>query len=186
MLDLPDSDPRVVAMSSDRVQLRLLFKIIFSSTRTEHYCVDTDEITTGTGSNSQAWTPADDIIMSSVPYAQGREGTSHYTLTFTGNRTEFTGGGHIGIKLGLHLTATTDGMRFTEPLDLYSGVCTHYRLAKDDDRIITEADFQDEMSRIDGSRIMLLTDDAQRRRNPTDDMLEHIDRTDRNIRWGLQ
>ena len=184
MLNLPDSDPRVVAASQDVVEMRGLFRIRYSSTDVRRLCVDTDRIVTDPlGSNRQTWLPADDIVMASNIPTQGEVGRSQYTLTFTGNKTEFTGGNFHGIELGVFVTFREgNSTRFTDVLDLYRGRCMNFRLAKSGDEIVTEAEFSGELS---GSSAMILTDSEQRRRASHDDILKFIDQSDRDVRWGL-
>ena len=187
-MNIPDSDERIVALSGQHVPMRMLFKIKYSSTRTDYLSINTaSAITTNkNGPEEQEWQPAGDVkLVSSLP-VQGQGGTGQFSVTFAGNKTEFTDGSFHGIGIEVHVTMKKSNGRFTKTLNLYGGRCTNFRLTKEAGEIVTVVEFADELSRIDSSRVMILTDSEQRRRSANDDILKYIHESDRNLRWGRE
>lgn len=183
-----DGDPRLVQLQSPNPMIALLLEL--GTDPVQRFTDSGSPITIEASGVRRTFESSRELVSAGAPGSQGERDSFRdaYTVVFGGIKEEFTGGRHTGIPLRVWVTID-DGTRsgnWLAPIVLYTGACGGAEvLGEGIDEVYTQATFVGELAQLDGTRQVILTEDAQKNRSPGDNALDHITVVD-DIGWTPQ
>ena len=184
MLNLAANDPRRLALQRTVVRPTLLLDIDFptASGGAKKWTCSASDITIG----DETWERESSLQRVTVPEGQEQVSRDRYLLQFLdgdgSKRARFVDNGWTGIGLQAWLTFKHQGA-FTEPLKVYDGKSSAPSARINQEGAVLNMVFTGQLTQINGTRQILLTEDNQKNRSATDNSMKYV-ADKRVVHWG--